>query len=118
MNDDFNTPVAFAVLFDLANQLNKTKLPDDAALLKSLGGVLGLLQQDPEKYLQSTLAAVAAKNAEGGGYADGHIEQLIAERRAARAAKNFAESDRIRATLLQAGIVLEDTAQGTSWRRG
>jgi len=115
MNDDFNTSEAVAVLFDLANQVNKTKSPEEAALLKALGGVLGLLQQNPEKYLQD--AVVDASMAAGESFTAEQIEQLIASRRAARAAKNFAESDRIREQLLNAGIVLEDTAAGTSWRR-
>ena len=132
MNDDFNTAEAVAVLFDLANQVNKTKSPQDAALLKALGGVLGLLQQSPEEYLQGIVvagvgAATGTGTAAGAGAATGtmgvaftseQIEQLIAVRRAARTAKNFAESDRIREQLLNAGIVLEDTAAGTSWRRG
>ena len=117
MNDDFNTAEAVAVLFDLANQVNKTRSPEEAALLKALGAVLGLLQQNPEEYLQGT-AAGAAMDAKGEAFTSEQIEQLISARRAARTAKNFAESDRIREQLLNAGIVLEDTAAGTSWRRG
>ncbi len=109
MNDDFNTPEAMAVLFDLANELNKSRSPAAARLLKSLAAILGLLQRDPNAFLQALPAS--------GGLDAGHIEQLIAERAAARKAKNFAESDRIRKELLDAGIMLEDAPQGTIWRR-
>ena len=109
MNDDFNTPEAVAVLFELANEVNKTRSPEGARLLKSLAAVLGLVQRDPSAYLQA-LPAV-------GGLEAARIEQLIAERAAARSARNFAESDRIRKELLDAGITLEDTPQGTIWRR-
>ena len=109
MNDDFNTPEAVAVLFDLANEVNRTRAPGNAKLLKSLAATLGLLQRDPNAFLQALPSSAGLDAA--------RIEQLIAERAAARKAKNFAESDRIRKELLDAGVILEDTPQGTSWRQ-
>jgi cysteinyl-tRNA synthetase len=102
MNEDFNTPVALAVLFDLANELNRTRSPDTAALLRHLGGVLGVLQQLPSAYMQGGLDATA-------------INAAIAARNAAKAAKNYAEADRIRKELAAQGVELKDSAHGTTW---
>jgi len=104
MDEDFGTPEAVAVLFDLAGEVNRGRRPEDAGLLKALGGVLGLLQGDPTAFLRagSTLDEAA-------------IAQQIQARAAAKAAKNFAEADRIRADLLAAGIVLKDSPAGTTW---
>ena len=109
MDDDFNTPEAVAVLFDLANEVNRTQSVEAASQLKVLAGVLGLLQRDPQVFLQGSSSE--------GGLDDAAINTQIEARIAAKKAKNFAEADRIRRELLEAGVVLEDTAQGTSWRR-
>ncbi len=110
LDDDFNTPEAVAVLFDLAGEVNRTHDAAAAASLRSLGGVLGLLQRESTEFLQ---AAPAAE----GGLSNADIEAQIGARIAAKKAKNFAEADRIRSDLLAQDIVLEDTAQGTLWRR-
>ncbi|MDD2919304.1 cysteine--tRNA ligase [Rhodoferax sp.] len=104
MDEDFGTPEAVAVLFDLASEVNRTRSGALAGLLKALGGCLGLLQEDPKAYLQS-----------GAGVSEADITQRIAERAAAKVAKDFAEADRIRRELLALGIVLKDSASGTSW---
>jgi cysteinyl-tRNA synthetase len=109
MDDDLNTPEAVAVLFDLANEVNRTQSSQTAAQLKALAGVLGLLQREPQAFLQG--------GSSEGGLDDAAISAQIEARIAAKKAKNFAEADRIRKELLEAGIVLEDTPQGTTWRR-
>ncbi|MCG2584177.1 cysteine--tRNA ligase [Massilia sp. TS11] len=107
MDDDFNTPIALAVLFDMATELNKSKDPALAAQLKALAGVLGLLGRAPQAFLRGSAS-------EG----DAAIEAQIAARLAAKQAKNWAESDRIRKELQAAGIILEDKPDGTTnWRR-
>ena len=110
MDDDFNTPEAVAVLFDLANEINRTRSPAAATLLRSLAGMLGLLQRPPLDFLHALPAG-------DGELTPQRIEALIAERAAARKARNFRESDRIRDELLASGIALEDTPGGTLWRR-
>ncbi|MFA6061157.1 MAG: cysteine--tRNA ligase [Gallionella sp.] len=105
MDDDFNTAEAIAVLFELANEVNRSQSEESAAQLKALGAVLGLLERDPTEFLQ------------GAGSDDAQIVEQIAARNAAKLAKNYAEADRIRKALLADGIVLEDSAAGTNWRR-
>jgi cysteinyl-tRNA synthetase len=116
MDDDFNTPEALAVMFDLANALNKSKSSALAGLLRNLAGCLGLLERSPQDFLQGG-AGVEGYAEDSAGYDAARIDSLIAERLAARKAKDFKRSDDIRDELKAAGIVLEDTAQGTSWRR-
>jgi len=104
MDNDFATPEAVAVLFELAAEVNRGKSPQVAGLLKTLGGVLGLLQSDPKGFLQA-----------GAGLDEASIQQQIVARAAAKKARNFAEADRIRDELLAQGIVLKDSAGGTTW---
>ncbi|HEY9098788.1 MAG TPA: cysteine--tRNA ligase [Thiobacillus sp.] len=108
MDDDFNTAEALAVLFDLAGEANRGDAIA-AQTLRGLGGVLGLLQRDAVDFLQA--------GAKADGLSEQAIDALIAARQTARQEKNFAESDRIRDELIAAGIVLEDSAGVTTWRR-
>ncbi|HVC37530.1 MAG TPA: cysteine--tRNA ligase [Gammaproteobacteria bacterium] len=116
MDDDFNTPVAISVLFDLARELNRQRDvgadegAESAALLVELGDLLGILQSDPELYLQSGTPDSAGLSAD-------KIEALIAARNTARENRNWTEADRIRAELTAAGVVLEDSDGKTTWRR-
>jgi cysteinyl-tRNA synthetase len=104
MDEDFGTPEAVAVLFELATEVNKTRSAELSGLLKALGACIGLLQTSPKDFLQS-----------GATLDESTIVALIAQRVAAKAGKNFAEADRIRQELLANGIVLKDSAQGTTW---
>jgi cysteinyl-tRNA synthetase len=115
MDDDFNTPEAIAVLFDLANEVNKAADAGKGALLRTLGGVLGILQRDAIEFLQRPqFAGVAGA---GDAYPPERVDALIQERAFAKKNRNYAEADRIRRELLDAGVALEDTPQGTTWRR-
>jgi cysteinyl-tRNA synthetase len=117
MDDDFNTPEALAVAQSVTRELNLAKATGEApktaalaATLRCMGAMLGVLQQDPDKYLKRSAGA--------GGLSDAQVEALVVARNVARAAKNYAESDRIRAQLNDAGILLDDKAGGgTQWRR-
>lgn len=115
MDDDFNTPEAMSVLFDLAHAINRTegsKKTDLAATLVHLGSVLGLLQERPLDFLQATPAQ------DNAGLDAEAIDRLIQQRSEARKRKDFSESDRIRDELASQGVTLEDTPDGTIWRRG
>ena len=107
MNDDFATPAAVAVLFDLAAEVNRTGSTHLAGWLRALGGVLGLLQTDPQVYLQGDAADLDAER----------IASLIQQRQMAKANKDFASADAIRKQLLEEGIVLKDSPTGTIWER-
>jgi cysteinyl-tRNA synthetase len=126
MDDDLNTPEAMAVLFELA----KDKSAEALALMKNLGAVIGLLQRNPEEFLKgipvsgnlhTTSGTLVGQGALLSGEASQtspiDIDDLIVKRIEAKKAKNFAEADRIRKELADAGIILEDTPQGTTWRR-
>jgi len=136
MDEDFGTPEAVAVLFELAAEVNRTKSAELAGLLKALGACLGLLQAEPKSFLQwfpqsqasderlptvpDSSGAFVAQSASISGSASRRpsnqfIDELIAQRSAAKSAKNFAEADRIRKQLLEQGIVLKDSPTGTTW---
>jgi cysteinyl-tRNA synthetase len=107
MDEDFNTPIAVSVLFDLAAEVNRDASVAAATLLKALGAALGILQQEPQQYLQGGTGE--------GGLDASAIEALITARAQAKASRNFAEADRIRNELTAMGIELKDSAQGTTW---
>jgi cysteinyl-tRNA synthetase len=115
MDDDFSTPEAMAIFFELAREINRLRGTDEdeaarlGSQLRYLGSIIGLLQRDAEAFLRSGPAA--------GGLSDDEIESAIAARLAARKSKNWAEADRIRDELKSQGIVLEDGPSGTTWRR-
>ena len=109
MDEDFGTPEAVAVLFDLAGEVNRTKSPEVAGLLRALAGTIGLLQGEPKVFLQ------AGYQQAGGSLDAAAIQMLIAQRTAAKDAKNFSEADRIRKDLLLQGIALKDSPTGTTW---
>ena len=118
MDDDFNTPGAIAVLFEIANEVNRLRAANDntdaaaaGVRLKSLAAIFGLLQRDPDAFLKGKVHDA------GAGLSDAQIDALIAQRLDARKNKNWKESDRIRDELKAAGIILEDGPQGTTWRR-
>ena len=106
MDEDFNTPGAMAVLFELANECNRSRSADAASLLRALAGTLGVLQQAPRSYLQA-----------GSGLDEAAIETLIQARATAKGQKDFAEADRIRQQLAAQGGALKDSSQGTTWVR-
>ncbi len=110
MDEDFGTPEAVAVLFDLAGEVNRTKSFDLASLLRSLGAILGLLQQMPKAFLQGRVIRSRTRDA-----AFNPIQAQIDLRSIAKKEKNFAEADRIRKALLEQGIALKDSPTGTTW---
>lgn len=115
MDDDFNTPEAYSVLFELAREINRlrnsdlSRAADLGSVLRRLGGILGILQQDSDAYLKA--------GASGNEISDDQIEELIAKRAAAKKNKDWATADEVRKTLTDMGIVLEDKPSGTTWRR-
>ncbi|NBY06270.1 MAG: cysteine--tRNA ligase, partial [Betaproteobacteria bacterium] len=106
MNEDFGTSEAVAVLFDLASEVNRHASPELSAVLKALGGVLGLLQQPPQAFLQT-----------GVSMSESDIQAQIQARAQAKKDRDFASADRIRQALADQGVVLKDSALGTTWER-
>ncbi len=119
MDDDFNTPEALAILFELAKEINRKRETASeaaaalAASLRGLGAVLGLLQDDPESFLRQSTGG-----AEQDEFDDATIDSLVAQRDEARLTKNWAEADRLRDELQAMGVLVEDAAEGSTWRRG
>ena len=116
MDDDFNTREAFSAMYDLVRELNTVARKDQnkaqalAGELKALGEILGVLQVDPKAFLKGS-------SQDDGGLSDTAIEALIAERKSAKLAKNYARADEMREELKQQGVILEDSREGTRWRR-
>ena len=106
MNDDFNTPVAVAVLFELAGEVNRTRSKEAAALLKGLAGTLAVLQQSPRDFLQA-----------GSNIDETRIAERIEARAKAKLSRDFAQADQIRQELLAQGIALQDSPAGTTWMK-
>ncbi len=124
MDDDFNTPEALAALQSAARELNVAKSAGDtagaaalAAELRRLGGILGVLTRDPEKWLGSRSELTAGEGAETAALDAAEIDRLVQARIAARQGRDYKESDRIRDELAARGVVLEDGPAGTTWRR-
>lgn len=124
MDDDFNTPLAMSVLFELSGEVNRAKVSNDvgaegkAGLLKRLAGMLGLLGSDPESFLKGDYAGLESGGIGKAGLTTPQIDALLEQRLVARQSKNWEESDRIRDLLKEQGIIIEDGAGGKStWRR-
>jgi cysteinyl-tRNA synthetase len=123
MNDDFDSHGAIAVLFELSAEVNRSRDAKQSGLLRALGGILGFLQMEPSSYFQSFISHVTYDGIQSIVSAvtmqidESQIQPLIDQRTAAKKARDFAEADRIREQLKAAGILLDDTPQGTTWRR-
>lgn len=112
MDEDFATPEAVSILFELAGEVNRTRSGELAALLKSLGATLGLLQRNPNDFLQNDVGA------KSGDLSAEQIEALIEARSLAKKNKDFAAADKIRTDLAAKNVILKDSPQGTQWERG